>query len=179
MSTFTLHSMETAPASSKPLLENSVKNFGMIPNLHAILAEDAATLEAYQLLHKLFQETAFNAEELTVVWQTINIEHECHYCVPAHSLIADMMNVDPAITAALKNKTALPSKALQVLHDTTLLVVRNRGRLTQEELTAFYAEGYEQKHILGILLGLSQKVISNYINHIAGTPVDEMFKKYV
>ncbi|MCP4595580.1 carboxymuconolactone decarboxylase family protein [Neptuniibacter sp.] len=178
MKTFELHTMESAPEETKPLFENSLKNFGMIPNLHAVLGEDPAVLEAYQLLHKLFQETDFNAAELTVVWQTINVEHECGYCVPAHSLIANMMQVDPAVDTALRNKTALPTEKLQVLHETTLSIVQNRGHLTEQELERFYAAGYEPKHILGILLGLSQKVMSNYTNHIAKTPLDESFQKF-
>jgi len=178
MKPFTLHTMESAPEATKTLFETSLKNFGMIPNLHAVLGEDPATLEAYQRLHDLFQQTAFDAEELTVVWQTINVEHDCGYCSPAHSMIANMMNVDPAIDRALRNQTEMPTKKLQVLHETTLLVLRNRGLLSDEALEAFYAAGYEQKHILGILLGLSQKVISNYINHIAKTPIDDAFKKF-
>jgi len=178
MKTFELHTMESAPEGTKPLFENSLKNFGMIPNLHAVLGEDPAVLEAYQLLHKLFQETDFNAAELTVVWQTINVEHECGYCVPAHSLIANMMQVDPAVDTALRNKTALPTEKLQALHETTLSIVQNRGHLTEQELERFYAAGYEPKHILAILLGLSQKVMSNYTNHIAKTPLDESFQKF-
>lgn len=178
MKTFTLHTMESAPEATKSLFKNSLNSFGMIPNLHAVLGEEPAALEAYQLLHQLFQQTDFDAAELTVVWQTINVEHECGYCVPAHSLIAQMMEVDPAVNEALRNKTALPSEKLQVLHDTTLAIVRDRGNLSDEVLEKFYAAGYGQKHILGILLGLAQKVMSNYTNHIAKTPLDEGFKKF-
>lgn len=179
MSNFTFHTMETAPDATKKLFENSLNNFGMIPNLHAVLGDEPPVLEAYQQMHRLFQETSFDAEELTVVWQTINVEHQCGYCVPAHSMIADMMKVDPAINKALREGTALPNEKLQVLHDTTLLILRSRGHLSEEELNRFFDAGYGQKHILAILLGLSQKVISNYINHIAKTPVDEAFAHYV
>ncbi len=179
MSTFKVHNIESAPVDSKSLLENSLKNFGMIPNLHGVLAEAPGLLEAYQLLHKLFQSSSFNKDELTVVWQTINIEHGCHYCVPAHAAIADMMKVDAALTEALRNRTAMPTERLQVLHDTTLSMVRNRGHLTDSEVAAFYAVGYEQRQLLEIVLGLSQKVISNYVNHLAKTPVDEGFQKFV
>lgn len=178
MSKFTIHTMETAPEATKPLYENSLKGFGMIPNLHGVLGEEPAALEAYQHLHRLFQQTDFNAEELTVVWQTINVEHDCKYCVPAHSLIADMMKVDPAVNEALRNSTPLPSAKLQALHDTTLAIVRKRGKVSPEELEAFFNAGYEQKHVLAILLGLAQKVMSNYTNYIAQTPTDEIFKKY-
>ena len=175
---FEQHTRETAPTESQPLLDNSHKAFGMIPNLHAVMATAPAVLEAYQALHKLFQQTSFDAEELTVVWQTINVEHECHYCVPAHTGIAHMMKVDSAISDALRNRSELPTKKLQVLRITTLALVRNRGRLSEKELTAFNEVGYGNRQLLEIILGISQKVMSNYVNHLAQTPVDEAFLQF-
>lgn len=175
---FELYNAENAPADSKPLLEKSVRDFGMIPNLHAVLAESPATLEAYQALHELFQQTSFDEEEITVVWQTINVEHACHYCVPAHTGIAHGMKVDPAIIDALRDRSVLPTEKLQVLHLTTLALVRNRGLLREQELADFLAAGYERRHLLEIILGISQKVISNYTNHQAQTPVDKPFQKF-
>ena len=86
-----------------------------------------------------------------------------------------MMKVDPAITEALRNGTELPTSKLQVLHATTLELVRERGRPSEAILNAFYAAGYEQRHVLEIILGISQKVLSNYVNHVANTPVDKAF----
>lgn len=178
MTTLKVHTIESAPEASEPLLEQSVKSFGMLPGLHAVLASSPKTLEAYKAIHGFFQDSSFNAEELTVVWQTINVEHECHYCVPAHTGIAHMMKVSSEITDALRNKTPLPTEKLQVLHDFTLKVVRNRGRVTQADLDTFYGTGYGEQQVLEVILGLSQKVISNYTNHIAHTPVDAPFQKF-
>lgn len=176
--TLKIHNIDSAPEKSKALLEKSKRAYGYIPNLHGVLAEAPGLLEAYQTIHELFANSSFNKDELTVVWQTINVEHECHYCVPAHTAIAKAMNVDDTITEALRNKTAMPSEKLQVLHETTLALVRNRGYITQEEIAVFYAAGYNQRHLLEIILGLSQKVISNYTNHIAETPLDKGFQSY-
>lgn len=178
MSTLKIHSIENAPEASKPLLEGSLKSFGMVPGLHGALAGSPETLEAYQTLHRLFTNTSFNEEELTVVWQTINVEHGCHYCVPAHTGIAHMMKVDAAITEALRNGSPLSNEKLQVLHDTVLSMVRNRGRVADTELERFYSVGYGEQQVLEIILGLAQKTISNYTNHIASTPVDEPFQKF-
>ena len=175
---FKLYNKETAPSDSQALLENSLKAFGMIPNLHAIMAEAPELLEGYQTLHQLFQGASFDAEEITVVWQTINVEHKCHYCVPAHTGIAHMMKVDSAITDALRNRTELPTEKLQALHLTTLALVRNRGHLSEEELTTFFKAGFEKRQLLEIILGVSQKVMSNYVNHLAETPVDKAFQKF-
>lgn len=178
MTTLTIHDVDSAPEQSKELLEASLKANGRIPGLHGVLAGAPGLLEAYQTLHKLFVDSSFNADELTVVWQTINVEHECHYCVPAHTGIAHMMKVDQGLIDALRDGEAMPTQKLQALYDTTLAIVRKRGYLSDEELAAFYKAGYEERQLLEIILGLSQKVISNYVNHIAKTPVDKMFEKY-
>ncbi|MGO2103412.1 MAG: carboxymuconolactone decarboxylase family protein [Psychroflexus halocasei] len=178
MTTLKVHNIETAPEESKGLLEQSQKSNGMIPNLHGVLAGAPKILEAYQTLHELFTKSSFNNEELTVVWQAINVEHECHYCVPAHTGIAKMMKVDDDITEALRNETPLEDAKLEALRTMTLGIVRNRGNVSQEDLDAFYEAGYGEAQVLEIILGLSQKTISNYVNHIANTSVDEPFEKF-
>jgi len=178
MSNFKIHTIDTVPAESKALAEGSIKANGMLPNLHAVMAEAPGLFEGYQVLHKLFTESSFDAEQMTVVWQTINVEHECTYCVPAHTAIAGMMGVDSAITEALRNQTAMPTDKLQVLHETTLAMVRSRGNLSQDEITKFFDAGYTQRQLLEIVLGMAQKVMSNYTNHLAETPVDAPFQSF-
>ncbi len=179
MTDFTIHTAETAPEESRPLLETSQKIFGRIPGLHAVMAEAPALLEGYQQLHKLFAEkTSFDKDELTVVWQSINVEHECHYCVPAHTGIAKMMKVDDAITNALRDETPLPNDRLEALRTFTLAVVRDRGNVDAAAVDAFLAAGFTKRQVLEVILGVSQKVMSNYTNHLAETPVDEPMKAF-
>lgn len=178
MTDYTIHNIETAPEQSKPLLEGSQKSFGMIPNLHGVMAESPQLLEGYQLLHGLAQKTAFDAEELTVVWQSINVEHACHYCVPAHTGIAKSMNVDDKVIDAVRNETAFENDKLNVLRATTLEILTERGHLSLQQQQAFFEAGYTNQHILDIVLILSQKVMSNYVNHLAETPVDKPFQAF-
>jgi len=161
------------------MLEASIKGFGMLPNLHAVMAESPAVLEAYKTIHGLFsQKTSFNADELTVIWQTINVENKCHYCVPAHTAIAHSMKVDAAITEALRNGTAMPNQKLQALHDMTLTVIKEKGIVSNEQMKAFTDAGYSTKHYLDILVGYAQKIMSNYTNHAAQTEIDAPFQKF-
>ncbi|MEL6980049.1 MAG: carboxymuconolactone decarboxylase family protein [Pseudomonadota bacterium] len=179
MTDFTAHSIETAPEDSRPLLEGSKRAFGRVPGLHAVMAEAPALLDGYQKLHKLFAEnTSFDKDELTVVWQTINVEHACHYCVPAHTGIAKMMKVDEAISTALRDETPLPNARLEALRSFTLAVVRERGNVAEAEVQAFLNAGFTKRQILEVILGVSQKVMSNYTNHLAQTPVDAPMKAF-
>jgi len=178
MNQLDLFDLESAPEGSRPLLENSIKGFGMIPNLHAVMAGSPQVLEAYQMLHKMFQGSSFNKDELTVIWQTINMEHNCHYCVPAHTAVAHMMEIDKSLIDAITNQEPLPSEKLQVLQSTTLKIVRERGTISSADIDAFYTAGYAPRQLMEIVLGLAQKVMSNYINHMAKTPIDEPFKEF-
>ncbi len=178
MTNFTLHDQHSAPQESQALLEKSLMDFGMIPGLHAVMAEAPGLLKAYQHLHQLFLESSFDNEEMTVVWQTINVEHSCHYCVPAHTAIAKSMNVDDAITEALRNETPLPSPRLEALRDFTLAMVRGRGHVDETVLSAFLEAGFTQRQILEVVLGTAQKVMSNYTNHLANTPIDKPFQTF-
>ena len=178
MTGFTLHTEESAPSASKPLLAQSQKAFGMIPRLHAVMAESPELLEAYQCIHELFVNSCFDKDELTVVWQAINVEHSCHYCVPGHTAIAKSMGVSDDISEALRNETPLPSDRLEALRAFTVSVVRDRGNVDNDTVQIFLNAGFIRRHILEVILGVSQKVMSNYINHLAKTPVDAPFKKF-
>ncbi len=54
----------------------------------------------------------------------------------------------------------------------------SRGNPSEAQLEAFYAAGYGERQVLDIILGLAQKVMSNYTNHVADTPVDAVMQKF-
>ena len=88
------------------------------------------------------------------------------------------MKVDQGIVDALVNETPLADAKLETLRETTLAMTRNRGVISNEQIEKFFAVGYGKQQLLEIIVGLSQKVMSNYTNHLADTPVDEPFKKF-
>lgn len=173
MTNFTIHTEETAPDASKAMLAESKATFGMVPNMHAVMAEAPGLLQAYKTTHDLFTQTSFDATEQTVVWQTINVENNCSYCVPAHTGIAMHMRVDPAVTEALRNGTALPSAKLEALRTFTLSLIRDRGHVDEAGLQAFLNAGFTKRQVLEVVLGYAQKIMSNYTNHLANTPLDK------
>jgi len=176
MTDFTIHDEKTAPEESRPLLEESLKQNGMIANMHGIMAEAPGLFKGYRALNALFVESSLTAEEITVVWQTINVEQNCQYCVPAHTMVAKRMKVDQSITDALRDEKPLDDPRLEALRAFTLEMVRTRGNLEEGALETFLDAGFTKRNALEVILGLAQKVISNYTNHIVGTPLDSVFE---
>ena len=176
-SAFQKHDVETAPEKSKPLLRQLLEHSG--PNgFYAVTAESPETLKAYAALHKAFMASSFTNEEKTVVWQSINVENQCHFCVPAHTYMAKAVKIEEEVSSALRDETALPTTRLETLRDFTLLLLRNHGHASDSEISKFLSAGYTHQNMLEFVLGLAQKTISNYVNHLARTPVDKQYEHY-
>ena len=175
MTTFNVHTKQTAPARSVELLENAEQAYGFVPNLLGVFAESPATLKGYTTLGKIFDESSFSTIEKQVVLLTASRYSECHYCVAAHSTVADMQSIPAAVTEAIRNDEPIEDARLETLRDFTIAVIEKRGWVTAVDVDEFIAAGFTRSQVLEVVLGVSLKTISNYINHIVDTPVDAAF----
>lgn len=176
---FTYYNAETAPEESKSLVEQSQKGFGMLPNLHAVLAEAPATYEAYNTAFDLFMKnTTLSPLEQQVVFMTANFENNCHYCVPGHTWMMKVGKMPDEVIESLREGTAIPDTKLQALHDFTKALLDKRGHIGDQKLQAFLGAGFTKRQALEVLTGLSAKLISNFTNALAHTEPDAPFQKF-
>jgi len=176
---FTIYTVKTAPPDSKEALIRAKQVFGFIPNLEGICAEAPALLQAGMALWDLFSTTSFSPIEQQVVYLAANYENECHYCMAAHSGLAKMVGMSSDELQALRNGTPLQEPKLQALRHFTQRMVQARGWVENHEIESFMAAGYGRQQVLEVILGIAVKVIHNYTNHIAKTPLDNVFKANV
>jgi len=174
---FTLHSVESAADSVKPELESAQQAYGTIPNLYRGFATNPATLKIYLAFNENLQNFgSLSAIEQQVVYLTASAENGCNYCVGAHSVIADMSDVPEQIVSELRDQKELSDAKLNVLREITLAIMEKQGWLEEQDIMRFQQAGFEQVHLLEVITIVAQKTLSNYFNHIAQTPLDEMFK---
>ncbi|MFC7291925.1 carboxymuconolactone decarboxylase family protein [Hirschia litorea] len=178
MSTYTLHTPETAPDEAKEILAGAKKTMGFVPNLYATMAQSPELLKSYKYLADSFASNSLNADERNVVWLVINYENNCHYCVPAHTGIAKSQGVSDDIINAIRDGKTIPNAKLEALAEFTRQMLNQRGVVTDEQVQALFAHGYDNTTVLDVILGLAHKTLSNYTNHVANTPVDEAFSKF-
>lgn len=173
---FTIYTVETAPPDSKEALIRAKEEFGFIPNLEGVCAEAPALLKAGMELWDLFKTTSFSPIEQQVVYLAANYENECHYCMAAHSGLAKMVGMSSCDIQALRNGTLLQDPKLQALRHFTMRMVQARGWVSDHEIESFMSAGYGKQQVLEVILGIAVKVIHNYTNHIAKTPLDKVFQ---
>lgn len=169
---FPLHDETTAPKAAQAALAATRKTFGMTPNLERVMASAPALLTGYSTLWDLFDTTSLSPVERQVVCLTANFENDCEYCVPWHSLLAQKAGMAADDLEALRSGASLPTAKLEALHRFAKSLIQERGNVAPAEMAAFLEAGYAPAQALEVVLGLALKVMSNYTNSIAGTPLD-------
>lgn len=170
-------SVEDAAEVSGKILERTIKGMGFAPNLYSLMANNPALLDAYTHSYETFRKNGgLSPVEQEVVLLSAAAENECHYCVAAHSFVADKMsNVPTEVTDAIRSDEVINDPKLSALSKFTRQVVKQRGWIEKNDLTAFFESGYDQKAVLAVITGIGVKTMSNYFNHIMHTPLDEAF----
>lgn len=179
MFNFPLHTKDTAPEETHPHFDASLKEFGMIPNLYGVMANAPPVLDAYRAIGALFMggpTMTLDATEQQVVLLATSYENQCSYCMGAHSAIAGMMNIDSGIVDALRDGTPINDPKLEALRQLAAAITQTRGWPDAAIVSNFLKAGYTQEQVLEVILGVTMKTLSNYVNHVAGTPLDKAFK---
>lgn len=175
MLNFTVHSLGKAPEASQDLLRSVADAYGFVPNLAAVMAESAPLLDAYLKVSQLFNQTSLTEVERQIVLLVASRENTCHYCVAAHCTIAKMSGVPNESLEAIRADQPLADPRLEALREFTRSLVATRGYPAAEVVRRFQAAGYTERNALEVILGIGQKTLSNYANHLALTPIDVAF----
>lgn len=177
MTTFTVHTIETAPVQSRALLERIQRTLGFVPNLYGVFAESPAALRGGLAIFEAFSTSTLSVIEQQLVMLAVSEANDCEYCVAAHSALAKhMTKIDPALVEATRRRQPLPDATLDALVTFTRTVVEQRGFVADAEVAAFLEAGYTKAQIIEVLLGVGMKTFNNYVDHIAHTPLNDQFK---
>jgi uncharacterized peroxidase-related enzyme len=163
---------------AKAVLDKALSQVGFIPNMYSNMANMPGLLNTYLTGYAAFREQGeFSSAEQEVVFLTISRENECHYCVAAHSMLADTMSgVATNVTNAIREGSEIEDSKLSVLHDFTHHMLTTQGKPSNDAVQTFLASGFSERQILAIILAIAVKTLSNYSNHIFDTELDAMFQ---
>lgn len=169
--------LEDAEPKAKEVLEKAKAQVGFIPNMYAGMVNSPGLLETYLDGYERFRnQSGFTPAEQEVVFLTISRGNGCDYCMAAHSMIAEKMsNVPVEVTEAIRNGQPIPDAKLAALATFTETLRETRGLPSKADVRAFLDAGFEERHVLEIILALAVKTLSNYANHLMHTPLDEAF----
>jgi len=153
--------------------------FGFVPNLIGeITKENPAVGELYLKANGLIEEGGvLSPPEQQAVILAISSYNDCHYCTKAHAAAGQQAGLDPDTIETI-NEGGLPDDdRLKSLVRATRRILSKRGWLSDVDENEFQDLGLGRPELYEIVALTGIKTISNYINHIAGTEVDEPFQQ--
>lgn len=176
---FEYYTPDTAPDDAKSLMEESISTFGMLPNLHRILAEAPITYKAYNdAFGSFMQASSLTPLEQQVVFMASNVFNRCHYCIPGHTWMMKTQNMPEDVIVSLRQAKPINDEKLETLRLFTIELWEKHGHVESKTLEKIAQVGFSKQQILEVLTGMSAKLISNYANAIAQTELDEPMQKY-
>jgi uncharacterized peroxidase-related enzyme len=176
---FPLHTQDSAPEASRPLLAQVENAFGFVPNLTATLAESPAALAGYLQLSGIIQEhSTLSSQEQQIVMLAVSEANGCDYCMAAHSLIAGMAQLPEQTIATLRACEDLTDPKQAALTKFARAVIEHRGWVPDTDQESFLAAGFTKRQLLDVVAIVSLKTLSNYANHLAHTQLDPAFEAH-
>jgi uncharacterized peroxidase-related enzyme len=176
MSDFKIYTPESAPEKSRETLKAIQEKMGMIPNVLGEIAESPALLKGYWELSEANRLGTFTPVELQVVQMTTSWLNDCDYCIAAHSTLAEKGGVPREIIESLRHDAPLKDAKMEALRQFTKTVMKRMGRVEKPDMDAFFKAGYDKSHVFQVIQNVALKLITNYTNHIARTPLDQPFE---
>jgi AhpD family alkylhydroperoxidase len=171
--TYSVHTVESAPEMARDALRRLQASVGRIPNLAAGMAESPALLNGFLALRELYATTGFSPGEIQVLSLTAAYENDCAWCIAFHTAMALKEGVDRATIDALRRGAVPGDGRLAALSNFSRAMVRNRGAVDPQTLQAFFAAGYSRRQALDVVMGMAFSLMANYAGHLTRPPVDD------
>lgn len=176
MTSFKIHTAETAPEQSRPFLKELVARLGFLPNVYGAIAESPMALRAWLGLKTTVETGLFTPVERRIVLMTTSYLNNCGYCVAAGSVTGEKEGIDKDIIEALRADKPLKDVKHEQLRLFTKSVLKRMGRPEQVDIDAVIKAGYTPAHILETVSIVSLGMMGNYINHLVKAPLDKQFE---
>jgi uncharacterized peroxidase-related enzyme len=176
MTTFKVHTPESAPEKSRPILKDLNGKLGFVPNVLGVLSESPVALKGWVDLKANLETGTLSPTERKIVHMTTSYLNDCGYCMAAGTTIGEKEGVARDILNDIREDRKLKDAKLEQLRLFTKSVMRRLGRPDQTDIDAFIKAGYTNAQVLEVVVGVSHAIMGNYINHITQAPLDKAFE---
>lgn len=163
---FRTHTVDSAPAASRPLMESTIAQFGQLAEPVARLAESPETLDGFLHASHLFESSTLDPLSREVVVMTIATRNGCRFCINMHTGRLRAMKADPELIRALRSSEPLEDEKYEAIRQFTLRVLATTGAVPDEEIKEFLAAGFTTRNALEVVLGIGTYTMSTFANRL-------------
>jgi hypothetical protein len=178
MSRIPTHTVEDAPAASRPFLQNLIKSSptGRFLNLHAQMAHSPAVLAAYTSLRAVIAERGtFDAKVSAALTLATAAAVGNGYMIGIASRLAQMSGWAEELIVALRAGTPTGDAKIDVLTGLIKEAAANSGNVTNATWKAALQVGWSDQQLTDAFAYLGLTVFTGYFLNYAQTDIDALW----
>lgn len=178
MSTFPVHTIESAPEQSKPSLEALHGAFGVIPNIAGAMSTSPVLIGSLVGLFGKVHGGSFSEEQIQIVLLTNAVTNACSWAVAFHSFLAVKEGIDEADVEAIRERRMPRDPKHAALSMLARTFIEKRGHLDDHDMSAFLKAGFGKDHLLEVIAIVAASTITNYTGNVTQPPLEQDFQAY-
>ncbi|MGG1949448.1 carboxymuconolactone decarboxylase family protein [Trinickia sp. NRRL B-1857] len=179
MSTYPLHTIESAPEQSRPVLRKLQQAFGLIPNIAATMAGSPVLINGFIGLFECVHAGSLTEAQIQTLLLTNAVTNASEWPVAFHTALALKEGVQRADVDAIR-RGALPDDAgLAALSALARTLIEKRGRVAELDRKRFLEAGFSSEQILEVIAVVAASTITNYASNVTHPPLEAQFEEAV
>lgn len=163
----------TATGKAKEIFNGPIK--GKHLNIFKGIANNPAVLGAFLGFMGGIKGGALTPAEHEQIALAVGGRNGCDYCLAAHSMMAAGTGLSTEDIESAKKGESSDAKTTALLKFTNAVIDKN-GNVSDEELNAFKAAGYDDAAVVEVIGGIAVNTFTNLFNHVNNTEIDAMFQ---
>jgi len=164
-------SQEQVGPEVQEIFQGLKKKIGMVPNLYGVQANSPVAFKAFLELGSAMEGGFFSPKEVQAIYLVVSQTNECNYCLAAHTALGKMVGFSEEETLDLRTGS-IEDQKLRALTTLAKEITLHKGHPNEKHLENFFEVGFGKQALVELIGLVAFKTFSNYLNHIADTPID-------
>lgn len=170
MNNFLMPNEENASEKNKIIFKELTGMFGKVPNIFIAFTSSENGLENY--FNYLTKKNSLSYIEREVVNLVVSQVNECRYCLSLHSTVAEHIGFSNEQILAIRNNDIQFDNKLKAIAALAQKIVQTKGHIEGRALLDFYQAGYDQGHLVDVVLAVGDITTLNLLYAISNVPID-------
>src|SRR5258708_3083016 len=179
MSSYPVHTIESAPAQSKPVLQQLQQVFGLIPNIAAAMAASPVLINGFIGLFERVHASSLTEPQIQTLLLTNAVTNASEWAVAFHTALALKQGVHPTDVDAIRHGGPPKDVGLASLSTLARTLIEKRGHLAESDQRRFFEVGFGSEQILEVIAVVAASTITNYTGSVAQPALEAPFEKFV
>lgn len=165
--------LDQAPEAARPLFDQIRKAMGKVPRAYALIGSlSPAALKLMLEGDAALAQGSLSRAELEAVRLAISAQNGCDYCVAAHSMVGQLVGLQPEELRRLRGGEAVDDARRAALVAFARHVAGTRGTVAPAQVQAFIEAGFTPSQVIEVLLAITLIGFTNLVNRVNDTTPD-------